>query len=32
MKRAKKGKIWLGGCVITECDPKWYCKIHKIEF
>ena len=32
MKKAKKGKIWLGGCVITDCDPKWYCKIHKIEF
>ncbi len=21
-----------GGCVITGCDPKFYCTIHKIEF
>ena len=32
MRRADKGKIWLAGCVITYCDPKWYCKTHKVEF
>jgi len=32
MRKAKKGKIHLGGCVITECDPKWYCTVHNIEF
>ena len=32
MKKAEKGKIELGGCTVTECDPKWYCRIHKIKF
>jgi len=32
LKKAEKGKIELGGCVVTGCDPKWYCKIHKISF
>jgi hypothetical protein len=32
MKRAEKGKCDLGGCIVTECDPKWYCKEHKIRF
>ena len=32
MKKADKGEIELGGCTVTECDPKWYCKIHKIRF
>ncbi len=32
LKRASKGKCELGGCIITECDPKWYCKEHKIRF
>lgn len=31
-KRANKGKIELSGCIITDCDPKWYCKEHKIRF
>lgn len=22
----------LGGCVVTDCDPQYYCKIHKVEF
>ena len=21
-----------GGCVVTGCDPQFYCKLHKIEF
>lgn len=32
MKRAKKGKLKLGNCVVTGCEPNWYCKIHKTEF
>lgn len=32
MKEAEEGKVKLGGCIITHCDPKWYCKKHKIEF
>ena len=32
IKKTEKGKIELGGCTVTECDPKWYCKIHKIKF
>lgn len=32
LRLAEKGKIYLGGCMITECDPRWYCKKHKISF
>ena len=32
MKKADKGQIKLGGCIVTNCDPEWYCKTHKIEF
>jgi hypothetical protein len=32
MKKADKGKVKLGGCLVTECDPKWYCKKHKKSF
>ena len=32
MKQSVKGKIKLGGCIITDCDPKWYCRIHSVEF
>ena len=32
LKKAKKGKIWLGGCTITNCDPHWYCKRDKTNF
>jgi len=32
MKKAKKGKIKLVGCVVTDCDPKWHCKKHDIDF
>ena len=31
-KKADKGKIELGGCIVTGCDPIWYCKKHKIRF
>ena len=30
-KESKRGKVKLGGCVVTMCDPKWYCKKHKIS-
>lgn len=32
IKKAEKGKIKLGGCIVTECNPKWYCKVHEISF
>ena len=32
MKKYKKGKVRLGGCIVTDCDPMWYCKEHAIEF
>jgi hypothetical protein len=28
----KDKKVRYGGCVITECDPQFYCKQHEIEF
>lgn len=31
LKQAQKGKIYLGGCVVTDCDPQYYCKTHKRE-
>ena len=32
MRKAKRGKIRLGGCIVSDCDPQWYCKKHNIEF
>jgi hypothetical protein len=29
IKKAKKGEVYLGGCSTTECDPNFYCKLHK---
>ncbi|MCP4121120.1 MAG: hypothetical protein GY751_05155 [Bacteroidetes bacterium] len=29
---AYAGKIKLGGCLIGENDPKWYCKRDEAEF
>jgi hypothetical protein len=31
IKKAKDGKLHLGGCVVTDCDPKYYCRVHKRE-
>ncbi|WP_460504098.1 carboxypeptidase-like regulatory domain-containing protein [Hymenobacter agri] len=31
MARAKAGKIYLGGCQVTGCDPRYYCPIHQKE-
>lgn len=32
MKMSNKGKAILGGCVMTSCDPFWYCKRDKIHY
>jgi hypothetical protein len=32
MREASKGRVRLGGCIVTGCDPEWYCKVHDIEF
>jgi hypothetical protein len=32
MKKAKKGKLKLGGCMASDCDPYWYCKRDEKEF
>lgn len=32
MKKASKGKIHLSGCNVSDCDPKFYCAIHIVEF
>lgn len=32
LKKAMKGKLYLGGCIISHCDPHWYCKRDKIKF
>lgn len=26
MEDSKKGELKLGGCLITDSDPEWYCK------
>jgi hypothetical protein len=31
MEKAKRGKVYLGGCNLTGCDPRYYCLIHKRE-
>lgn len=31
-KKAKAGKIRLGGCIVTDCDPHYYCPKHDLEF
>jgi hypothetical protein len=32
MNKAKKGLVKLGGCIVSECDPHYFCTVHKIEF
>ena len=32
MKMAEKGLVHLAGCVVSDCDPRWYCKTHEISF
>ena len=31
LEKAKKGRLYLGGCRITGCDPGYYCLLHKRE-
>lgn len=31
-EKAEKGLVHLGGCMVTDCDPQYYCTIHKKEF
>ncbi|MEP0211806.1 MAG: carboxypeptidase-like regulatory domain-containing protein [Cellulophaga sp.] len=32
IRKMKKGKVKLGGCEVTGCEPNWFCKEHKQEF
>lgn len=31
LTRAKKGKVRLAGCLVTSCDPRFWCTLHQIE-
>lgn len=31
MERAKRGLVHLGGCFVSDCDPRYYCTIHNKE-
>ena len=31
MRKAELGLVHLGGCVMSDSDPKFYCTIHEIE-
>jgi hypothetical protein len=31
LDKSKKGLVHLGGCIISDCDPHYYCTIHKKE-
>ncbi len=32
MKKAERGKVRLGGCIVTGCDPQWYCERHNHKY
>lgn len=32
MEDAEKGLIYIGGCIISNNSPKWYCKRDEKEF
>jgi hypothetical protein len=32
MRKMEKGKVKLGGCEVTGCEPYWFCEEHKKEF
>ena len=32
VKNKKEMKAKYAGCVVTDCDPQFYCKEHDIEF
>ncbi len=31
-KKAEKEKVFIGGCIISDKDNKYYCKRDKLEF
>jgi hypothetical protein len=31
LQKSKEGRVQLGGCIISDCDPHYYCRVHKIE-
>ena len=32
LRKAKKGRVYLGGSVVTHCNPHWYCKRDRVKF
>lgn len=32
IEQEKQGKVVLGGCLVSYCDPNWFCKKDKIRF
>jgi hypothetical protein len=32
IKNKKDEKVRYAGCVVTGCDPQYYCKLHDLEF
>ncbi len=32
MKKVKNNEVELGGCMVTDCDPNWYCTTHDRRF
>lgn len=30
--KKNKNKFYFGGCELTGCDPKWYCKTDQLKF
>jgi len=29
---SKRDEFLRGGCVVTDCDPNYYCKVHEVKF
>lgn len=32
LEKSENGKVKLAGCLVSNCDPNWYCKRDKKEF
>ncbi len=32
VERSRRNEILLGGCIIEEHAPNWYCRLHKLSF
>lgn len=32
IEKAQRHEIYLGGCIVSDCDPHWFCMRCKIEF